>query len=347
MNIEQVATKWAANAPTTFRTYGNVIPAGRDLYSYGSHFILARIMLDKAGQRSWFLVNGDTYSVSTSRHQRETRDAIKATGLPSMIVPFTVLREAGIDRDSITMIDNDPERIDKTWVTVAEAEVPEYAKDNASGYDYSSDYYRQNGDGWERATYRHWLGASVFRASYSYTDREHRDAEGMRDYRTVRGTAYFVSAFDENEPQPLYFLAQLPKGCKPATVAEALECLKPAEVVSAEAAGAEVLRQGDVFAIATDVSTRELTLTSRPGRERGAYVLAVNHTATESAVVHLGRKTVTYARGTLRHQPRTTWGTNRPADHKRIRLGDGKAWYRMVKNTVPADRSWSMGGNVD
>jgi plastocyanin len=341
VNIEQVAHKWAANAPTTFRTYGNVIPAGRDLFSYGSHFVLARIMLDKAGNRSWFLVNGDRYSVSTSRHQGEVRAAIKATGLPSMIVPFSALREAGIDRDSVKMIDNDPERMEKIWMPVAEADVPEYVHDdNASAY--AAEAYRRNGDGWQRATYRHWLGASVFQASYCYTDREHtsRDDDGImrRDYPEVKGTAYFVANFDENERTPLFFLAQLPKGRKPQTVAEAMECLKPSEVVSAEAAGVVVQRQGDVFAIPADVTVKPAD------RVKAAYVLAVNHTITESATVKDGRKAVTYGRGVLRHKPQG-WG--RTPEHKRVKLGDGKTWHQLVRNTVPAGRSWSMGGNVD
>lgn len=337
LNIQDVCQKWADSAPTDFRTYGNVKPSydGRDLYSYGSHFILARVM----GDREWFLVNGDRYSVSTSRHQNEVRAAIKRTGLPSVIVPFTVLREAGIDMDSIKIVDNDPERIDKIWVPVAEEDVPEYARD-----EYMTDYYRRNGDSWQRATWRHWLGASVFRASYRYTDHEHTDREGRRDYPTRKGTAYFVSAFDENEPTPLYFLAQLPRGSKPTTVAEALECLKPADVVEAESRGLQVQRQGDVFAIPALTWTALL-------KEQGAkfghldYVLGVSHTVTDSATVKHGRTLDTYGKGIMRHKPREFW--RRTGDHKRVKLGDGKAWYRLVKNTVPEGRSWSMGGNVD
>jgi hypothetical protein len=30
-----------------------------------------------------------------------------------------------------------------------------------------------------------------------------------------------------------------------------------------------------------------------------------------------------------------------------VKLGDGKTWYKLVKNTVPEGRSWSVTGKVD
>jgi hypothetical protein len=241
-----------------------------------------------------------------------------------LIVPFSCLREARIDPESITPIDIQPESFDTIEHHARTKEdVPEGHQWNA----------RQLTDGrWTWTTYRHWLGASLFRARYTITIGMDR----------VTQTAYFLSAFDDQEPRPLYFLCELPQGVQPATVEEALHALKPPEVAAAEAAGLECTRQGDVFAIPTKLTTRRLP----PKRQRGAYVLHLSHTATEVCVADNG---TTYARGILRHVPARIW---RAPEHKRQPMGDRRTWHKIVKNTVPVDgngnsRAWSRGGNVD
>lgn len=297
----------------------------RTLCSWGTHFPLARIMPGPSSDRSWWLLNGDNYSVSTSNHQRIVRDACNSTGLPVLILPFSCLDSAGIDRESIVPVDIQPEGNEEiTHHAAAEDQIPQLHRWNA----------RQLPDGrWEWTTWRHWLGASVFRAAYtSYAD------EGQ----PVTRTAYFLSAFDEQEPRPLYFLCELPAGAAPGSVAEALQALKPAEVVAAEAAGLRVTRQGDVFAITVNLPTRKI-----PGKtERGGRLLNLSHTATEVRVADDG---TTYARGILRHAP-VQYG--RAPEHQRRRMGDRKTWHLIVKNTVPLgahgdSRAWSRGGNVD
>lgn len=296
----------------------------RNLLSWGTHFVLARIMPGDDGARSWWLLNGDTYSISTTRHQGIVRGACQRTGLPMLIVPFSCLREARIDPESITPVDLQPERFDTVEHQArTRGEVPE-GQQNA----------RQLPDGrWTWATYRHWLGASVFRADYTVRDR-------TADSPTR--TAYFLSAFDEQEPRPLYFLCELPQGAEPSTVEQAVHALKPPEVAAAEAAGLACTRQGDVFAIPVTLTTRQLPAK----RQRGAYVLHLSHTATEVCVADDG---TTYARGILRHAPVQSW---RAPEHKRQPMGDRKTWHKIVKNTVPVDgdgnsRAWSRGGNVD
>ncbi len=187
----------------------------------------------------------------------------------------------------------------------------------------------------------HHLGEALITARYRdwvVTEPAHYDFDAghyvtaQREY--VDETAYFLSAFDTQEGFGLYFFCQLPKGAAPKTVAEAREALKPAEVVHAEHAQRRVFRQGDVFAIEMHWSTRSL-----PGpSERSVHVLETNHVATE--VRHLPGQT--YARGWLRHKP----AFRRP-DHHAVKLGDGKTWYLLVKNTVPEGRAWSLQGNVD
>lgn len=293
----------------------------RNLLSWGTHFVLARIMLNGAGERSWWLLNGDTYSVSTTRHQGIARDACQSTGLPVLIVPFSCLQQARIDPESITPVDISPERFEEIEHHArTQDEIPETYRWQA----------QQLPDGrWAWTTYRHWLGASVFRATYTTVD-------------LGEVTACFLSAFDEQEPRPLYFLCELPQGAEPATVEEALQALKPAEVVAAEATGLACTRQGDVFAIPTTLATRQLPRK----RERGACLLNLSHTATEACVTDDG---AAYARGILRHAPTQYW---RAPEHKRQPMGDRKTWHLIVKNTVPIDdngnsRAWSRAGNVD
>lgn len=92
----------------------------------------------------------------------------------------------------------------------------------------------------------------------------------------VRVRRRFVSSFDTNEPAPLYFLATLPARSRARTVETALEDLAPAAVHAALARGRDVRRQGDIFAIRTSLTDRDvatferarLTLWTRGARPR-------------------------------------------------------------------------------
>ncbi len=359
------------------------------IMSYGSHFPLAHLLLTPGGKRKMWLLNGDRYQGASgfgrsNEHNDMMREAAQKGRTPTFVVPFSAVREAGIDMRTIVPVDVSRERF--TWEDHSArklSEVSEWYRKHDVFYDDAGQRVRAprasdgseaqpdtDGGGWhtwnrtalegsvkvpvdgpqyegrltrvseevtrdEHGLYhwseqRHWLAESVFRATVSTWDRE-----GRRDVRHVR---YFLAAFDEQEPRPLFFLAELPAKARPRTIAEAREALKPAGVVTAEQAGLEVLRQGDVFAIATAAATRDL-----PGpSERGA-VLGVNHTASE--VRMLGSDT--YARGVLLHRP----GWPRRPEHRKLVLGNRKGWYLLVKNTVPMvhgqSRAWSMGGRVD
>lgn len=296
---------------------------GRTIYSYGSHFPMAVIMPQGDNPRGWWLINGDRYSRETSGHQSILRNALKSTGLPMLIVPFSALRNADIRQSTIKPVDIRPDRY--TWEP--------RTRDNAPA-------------DWELASgnthYRNWLEMPDGRWSYETSVHHLGDSLFTAEYQQIRGkakqvNAYFLSAFDENEPgNGLYFLAQLPGDAHPTTVNEAFEALKPDTVKTAENLPLQILRQGDVFAIPTYFATREI-----PGPSmKSAYVLNVNHQATEVRTVN----GATFARGVLRHKPRETW---RNPEHRAVKLGDGKQWHRLVRNTVPDGRSWSVGGNVD
>lgn len=106
----EIVTRWldVALKRTTKSNYtrnSNVFADGDSLYSYGYHFEMARVLRAKNGKPRLFLLNGDTYSHTTSRHQSTVRSAINKEKLPSVIIPFSALDAAGIDRATIEQVD--------------------------------------------------------------------------------------------------------------------------------------------------------------------------------------------------------------------------------------------------
>jgi hypothetical protein len=78
----------------------NVNAVGDQIFSYG-WWEMARLVRTRAGAPSFWLLNGDTYSPSTSGHQGNVRSALRESDLPKIIVPYTALDAAGIAKDSI------------------------------------------------------------------------------------------------------------------------------------------------------------------------------------------------------------------------------------------------------
>jgi len=100
---------------------------GREVHSYGAHFPLFRYVHER-GRRPLFLVNGDVWRGNggswgnrsrTPDHQTVTRDAIRASGVESCVIPFTALSGAGIALDSVRLIHARP---DKGWTETRYAE---------------------------------------------------------------------------------------------------------------------------------------------------------------------------------------------------------------------------------
>jgi len=82
----------------------NVFFSGDVLYSYGHHFWLARALRGKDGALTGIIMNGDTYSVTTSKHQSWTRHAVARSGVRSVIIPASALAAADIDVKSIELV---------------------------------------------------------------------------------------------------------------------------------------------------------------------------------------------------------------------------------------------------
>lgn len=448
--IQRWVDRMMGKTDRDFLKSGNILCRDDAVYSYGSHFEMARPLRDKKGAIHAFLVNGDTYSNTTSKHQSSVRHTLSRTGIQMVIIPHEALHGAGIDLGSIKLVDVSPDRHEtirhhfterqEGWVVkrekimgyrdltpeelqaiadkrTAEAldsynwRVKEALKGGPGDYWHDSwlpshpnppepfkvedlDLYQTktwcslgtkdvlytsarrgapeididvDDDGvthYRWTTYRHWLGESLIRARVAWTTRETcPECEGTgRIYGPVRsewdrgrcercwgqGTvsrphsrwAYFLSGFDHQEARPLYFLCELPRGARPATVTEAYEALKPEPVKMAEQMNRAVERQGDIFAVATTLDRkvlkargarivrRNMNINSPAGRPiELPYILNTNHTASEVAYLPDG---VTLARGTMYHDP-----ADRPQDHARHKLGDGKTWHIVIKNTVP------------
>lgn len=282
---EQIAQRWAdvclGKETRNYAESSNVFARYDRIYSYGSHFELGRIVRDAKEKPLFWLLNGDRYSVSTSRHQNYVRNTVHGTNLPVIIAPFTALNSAGINLDSIRPLDIRPDTFES--------------------------YETTNKLGNLVTHYRHWLGGALLSAKVGGRRRK------------------FISGFDDNERQALYFLAELPR-TSAKTYAEGIDALAPRAVHAALAQGRDVKRQGDIFAIPVTLPTREI-------RRRGESVKrgrihGTDHNATE---VVYGKGNVTYARGVMHHT--RAWGRG---DHARVKL-DG--WHLCLRNTVPRQRA--------
>lgn len=263
-SIHDICERWAQRAvdpslaPRRSRS-SNVFVESDRIYSYGTHFEIGRVIRATDGSALAIMFNGDRYSPSTTRHQDHARSAVMrhAGKIPTLIVPYTALRAARIDIDTVQVLDVKPEGYD---YSLRVTEKPPMGTREVDGQAYrhfgispvSTGYasgqgglaykpaesgtlqeVRQRPDGmYEWHSVRHWLGDSVF------------SARVIGSKKRVR----WLSSFDKNEPTPLYFLCQLPP-CTASTYEEAIEALKPDTVKLAEAMGREVERQGDIFAV--------------------------------------------------------------------------------------------------
>jgi hypothetical protein len=143
----EVATRWVEVALnyTDKQNLSNqrMIARGDSIFSYGSHFEMARLLRHRNGQPRLWLINGDRFSPTTSKHQSHVRGAIRSRGgiFPSVIIPFGALDAAGIDRDTVELIEETGDRHETihhvvyekppraTWVEVEDWETVELTDD--------------------------------------------------------------------------------------------------------------------------------------------------------------------------------------------------------------------------
>jgi hypothetical protein len=282
---------------------------GDVLYSYGHHFPLA--IRQDWGARISYLLNGDRYSPSTSSHQRQCLTHVK----PNVQIPFSALQAANLcdyrlPRRDLRIVAS---RSDEYHCTCKHCgrEV-EYGDGGNADPKRWAHYHVADGtplcsEAEEETVSHHVLGAVVF---------EHQ-------------RRFYLSSIDDQEGWRVraYFLCWLPEPVS--TVEEAFEVLVPEQVRKARQAGVEVRRQGDIFAVATPLSTRQI----RVPTQRCFRLFDSAHVAAEARV-----NGAVYIRGTLRHQP-----DDRRPQHSVLRLG--RTWWMAVKNLALA--SWNAVGSVD
>lgn len=186
MSNSDLAEKYFDDPFGTPRKASNTFFEDGVLYSYGYHFPIAISL--KIGS-NYFLFNGDTYSVTTARHQSIARSFVDESR--RIIVPFSALTEAvGNFR----------------W---SRLKLCEFLMDNLEIIDYESDKYvkrkvkdPKTGEMVERII--HVLGASVFRVSEDF----------------------YISGIDESaRGGNAYFLTKLPE--RVYSVGEAYEAIMP------------------------------------------------------------------------------------------------------------------------
>lgn len=158
----------------------------------------------------------------------------------------------------------------------------------------------------------------------------------------------YLSAFDTQERTPMYFLAQLPDEGKCESYTDALQLLAPPIVHQARKEGRHVYRQGDIFAVETDLDHHDLKhpkvvrrdavmhghrmIVHRRNKLRTRLMIyGTGHTATLVAVKENG---ATFIKGTMHHDP-VLERAGREREHTDVRLEPNHKWFLAVRNAVP------------
>lgn len=152
---EDVARRWVNRILSPGRQAlpsRNLLDRGDQIFSYGSHFEVGRILRDRKGQPKSWLLNGDRWpGVVTTRHQNEVRSAVAGHGLPVVTIPHQALDSAGIDLATVDIVDVQSDWWTKTVIT----------KEHLVGtWDYELDY--SDYGGWQNSL----TGEFVARGSY-------------------------------------------------------------------------------------------------------------------------------------------------------------------------------------
>lgn len=373
-----VTERWAEGNPNNLSMRGNnVFANGGRIYSYGMHFCMA--IRDE--ERKLFIINGDRYSHSTDRHQRNVRSEINSKSDWDQInIPFSVIRAAGIsDPTKINLIETGQEINEAGCRTCNIPLSPHYVDSADTYWNHKADH--KDHDVWTR----HLLAPSLISAPISHSEKiepevcsygcgkdraEHTDAYDpqkgymhsfMPERRIIDEKAWFLSGFDETGKGfgGGYFFSRLPH--EVSTIEEAFASLKPAEV------GEDFKRQGDIFAVPDPITTRQLNkIGKRLPRHELKEVKDWNNqpfgyeetdrlVAGTYAFFNNGNRpqllntnhyaTEAYQVGDVLYARGvlTHKPSFREADHIRIKLG--KVWHRIFKNT--AVTSWGVSAKVD
>lgn len=301
-------------APDTFDGTARV------LLSY-EHWPLA--FWTKAGQ---LVLNGaDGPTVNTRKQQRNLRDAVARAHVSRCLIPFAALAEAGWNWERL--LEADFEIVHVTEDRNVDHWVP--CKHETC---WIEDNYRDVNGQKEHNYPQHFLGETLFRIE----------------------KRYFVCGLDRNDDisRRMFYLCVIPGPAK--TVDEALDSLRPPGLPKT------ALRQGEWFLVPTEGI--------RPGKNvlKGVPDSAYSHETREwTPFVRQGVPVISdkaeayrFTDGTppralrereARHRVTHVFlngphvyvrGRMRDAEHGVLKLGDGKTWYRVVKNL--AVQGWRL-----
>ena len=152
---DEVAQRWASRILYPGRealSSRNLFDSGDSIFSYGSHFEVGRILRDRKGEPRAWLLNGNTYSNTTTRHQGAVRDAVQRTGLPVVTIPHAALNVAGIDLRTIEIVD-----VQRDWWTTNVIT----RQDRPGRWEYDAPQYDDYG-GWQNTR----TGETIMRQHY-------------------------------------------------------------------------------------------------------------------------------------------------------------------------------------
>lgn len=228
----------------------------REIYSYGRHFPLFRYVPRSGRHPELFVINGDESPRSgrgwggsrTPDHMSDTRRHVAATGAASVVIPFSALQGASIDLDSIRPVHV---RDDANWTE----------SKSASLDDLPANLRKYLGESWSSVT-----GPDA-NGLYHWEESFHRLGDCLFSATRNGKRARFLSSFDYEEPRPMYFLVQVPRGAGD-TVESAIDALAPRAVWAARARDIPVYRQGDIFFVETRLTDRDLDLRGIVARAR-------------------------------------------------------------------------------
>src|SRR6266852_4956714 len=257
------------------------------------------------------LVNGASLPSPISGHQGELLSALERTPARFGVVPFSSIVAAWTDGEV------------RDW---NQKPIPTGNLRREVGIVVPS-----SGERWREVTEKDKQGRTQTRRVHTLGDSVVR----VRDH-------YYLSAVDETGVgNGMYFFAELLTDRPPASLAEALNFLKPKVVREAEARGANVRRQGEWFAIPTKLVSSELMREVERGvavyRQRHVLGRDGHHELEEAVIYRAGpRKGEVYARGVLRHTKE---------EHVDLNLGTAR-WYLIVHNVAGASYTLSGKGTA-
>jgi len=330
---------------------------------FGNEMTLVRTLRNSRGKIRCFLINGDQGQTMTERNQQwRARAVLQASGTPCLVVPYRALHTAEIDVDSIRPIEITADRTERIMHHTAGFDAKDIVWKPEAG---SATFQTGNISGrpglvfFRRIAQHKWVRDEKGRSAYTIaplppaqrtatirwrgfiaqvlddgtveaTENRHRLGDSVFSAQLIGETVRrkFVSSFDYQERWPLYFLAELPRGARVKSVDDAIMALAPPIVHAAIAQGRDVKRQGDMFAIPTELKTKEVRLLTGSAIRKMQGIFGTDHLVTESVV---GKNRVTYGRGFIHHRP-----VGRRPDHRSCHLD--KVWHLMVPNAVPRRR---------